>query len=452
MNILAIDCYFNHNDVSNERFRSTTTFLDYEVIIWHPGFSLFSYEADRGDNGIYKGLKSLSERDSTAIQYDIVRRKNEIKEILELGRTVIVFTVPNQASYYYTGEKQFSGTGRNRVTTNIVNKVDLLSILPEKLNVTEARGSSIECRATEPFKTFFTANQKHFQYEAYFNHPVGSPLYFVKGTNKAVASYLKVGNGNLIFIPTFFDDDNEKLQKDFIDSIITLVEELKHDTGDFVQPLWSNNFLLPNEENEKKELTIVENELALILEKINVQKETISKIESYKILFTGSGRALEIQVAKVFENLGFQVEEGLPGRDDLIISYNNKVSVVEVKGVSKSAAEKHAAQLEKWVSGYFEMHEVMPKGILVVNAFKDLPLDKRIEDDFPSQMIGYSEKRDHCLISSLQLLCLYFDCLKNPSKKEEYLNELLSTTGVYDKYDWKEILSIHKSKKQKNIK
>lgn len=442
MNILAVDCYFEHGNVSTDEFGSSITFLDYDVIIWDPNFTLSSYEADR-TSSTYRGIKNLSEKDSTTIQYDIKRRKNEIKELFKLGRTVIVFMAPNQISYYHTGEKQFSGTGKNRVTTNIVNQIDLLSILPQKLNVTEAKGSNIDCRASEPFKSFFTTNKKHFQYEAYFNQTTGSPLYFVKGTDRAVGSYLKIENGNLLFIPTFADDDDEDLQKGFIDSVIVLVDELKRSTGDFEQPSWSKEFILPDETEKNKQLDVLEKELASILEKINQQKEEIYMIEGYKILFTGSGRALEIQVAKVFEELGFNVEEGLPGRDDLIISWKDKVSVVEVKGVSKSAAEKHAAQLEKWVSTYFESNDLMPKGILVVNAFKDVVLDKRVEDDFPSQMITYSEKRDHCLISGLQLLCLYIDCLKNPEKKEECLNELLNTNGIYDKYNWKEIIKIN---------
>lgn len=446
MEILTVDCYFNHDKTSECSINSTITFLDYDVIIWDPNYSLGNYEADRRD-GTYMGLKSLSDKDSTLIQQDIKRRKNEVSEMLKLGRTVIVFMSPNQECYYYTGEKQFSGTGRSRVTTNIVNKIDLLSILSQSLNVTGATGSSLDCRATEPFRTFFNANNEHFHYEAYFNKPIGNPLFFIKGTNKVVGTHLKIENGNLLFIPTFVDEDDEQLQKEFIDSVITLVDELKRETGDFEQPMWSQNFLLPNEVNSRKQLDTLEMELATILEKINKQKEEIYKIENNKILFTGSGRALEIQVEKILEELGFNVTEGLPGRDDLIITWNDKVAVVEVKGVSKSAAEKHAAQLEKWVSGYFEAHDVMPKGILVVNAFKDVTIDNRTEDDFPHQMVTYSERRDHCLISGLQLLCLYFDHLNHPEKTEELINELLTTTGIFKKYNWKNFVEMIESGK-----
>lgn len=389
------------------------------------------------------GLKSLSESDSINIQQDIKRRRTEIDELLKIGRTVIVFMSQNQFCYHYTGEKQSSGTGKSRVFTNIVSKIDLLSILPENINTIGSTGSSIDCRAAEPYKSFFNENKDHFHYEAYFNKSLGNPLYYIKGTNKVVASCLKIHNGNLLFIPTFVDDEDEQLQKKFIDSVIKLVEELKRDTGDFEQPQWSEEYTLPSEISNKHQLKESELELAAVLEKINKQKEEILTLESYKLLFTGTGRALEIQVGKVFEELGFSVSEGIPGRDDLILERNDAVAVVEVKGVSKSAAEKHAAQLEKWVSEYIEVNEKMPKGILVVNAFKDLPLDKRNEDDFPHQMVTYSERRSHCLISGLQLLCLYFDCLQHPEKANELLDELLTTVGVYNKYNWLSFIEMY---------
>lgn len=133
--------------------------------------------------------------------------------------------------------------------------------------------------------------------------------------------------------------------------------------------------------------------------------------------------------------------EGEIGRDDLIIKYNEKIAVIEVKGVSKSAAEKHVTQLEKWVSEYHLKNEIKAKGILVINAFKDVPLSERKEKPFPDQMLPYSQKREHCLITGLQLLGLYLDCKNNPIKKEEIIEILFCTDGIFEQYnEWSEYL------------
>jgi len=64
---------------------------------------------------------------------------------------------------------------------------------------------------------------------------------------------------------------------------------------------------------------------------------------------------------KSFFELSFEVNEGLPGREDLILKYGNLIAVFDVKEVSKSSAENMPLNYLKF--------EIMPKGILVVNAF-----------------------------------------------------------------------------------
>jgi hypothetical protein len=107
---------------------------------------------------------------------------------------------------------------------------------------------------------------------------------------------------------------------------------------------------------------------------------------------------------------------------------------MEIKGVTKSAAEKNAAQLEKWVSTFIEKEERIPKPLLIVNAFCNIPLEQRTEDIFPNQMLSYSTSRNHCLISTTQLLCLFIEISQNPDCKDERINELLTTVGVYNRY------------------
>jgi hypothetical protein len=97
--------------------------------------------------------------------------------------------------------------------------------------------------------------------------------------------------------------------------------------------------------------------------------------------------------------------------------------------------------LEKWVSEYFSTYGVQPKGILIVNPFKDVPLKDRTESPFPDQMIGYSQRREHCLITTLQLLGIYFDILQNPAKKDELIKTIFATQGIYTEYQsWSEFI------------
>jgi len=107
-------------------------------------------------------------------------------------------------------------------------------------------------------------------------------------------------------------------------------------------------------------------------------------------LFVGTGRPLELEVKAALEALGATVTEPAPNRDDWLAEFPGVDAVVEVEGVEKSGAEKHAAQLEKWVAGRFEKTGNAPKGILVVNAWRDVPLPKLTSAAWRSKAIASS--------------------------------------------------------------
>ena len=71
----------------------------------------------------------------------------------------------------------------------------------------------------------------------------------------------------------------------------------------------------------------------------------------------------------------------------------------------------------------------------------DIPLKDRDGNSFPQQVVNYSERRDHCLITGLQLLGLYLDCKGNSQKKAEMIDRIFSTNGVFRDYqDWRGFL------------
>jgi len=123
------------------------------------------------------------------------------------------------------------------------------------------------------------------------------------------------------------------------------------------------------------------------------------------------------------------------------MTIGDQTVIVEVKGVTKSAGEKNAAQLEKWLSTYLADNEIKAKGILLVNAFRELPLDNRTQDAFPSQMIPYSTQRNQCLVTTLQLSSLLLYCRQNPQEKDNVIQDLIGTVGVYEKFNnWQQYI------------
>lgn len=241
-------------------------------------------------------------------------------------------------------------------------------------------------------------------------------------------------------------EECEKSQQQLINSLNTLFEDTKRSIGDFGLPSWCSSYTLPHDFELGGDIQNLEKEIKSIKDKISKHKDLISKSEQRKILFAGSGKEIEDQVKEILEDMGFAFMKGLQDGEGSIFKYNDRTAVIAVRGVPGSAIEKHAIQLEKSIIEYYSSHEVMPKGVLVVNVYKDTPLNDRKEAPFPSNLISYSEKRDHCLITGLQLLGLYLDCKDNPDKKAQMIASIFSTNGVFGYYqDWRGFLKLEES-------
>lgn len=96
--------------------------------------SLFWILNNASHNQTYKGHRCLDDDDSVKLLNDIERRKLEISELLKLGRTIIIFTPHDTICYVDSGKREYSGTGKNRQTTRLVNAVNLLSVLPVRIS------------------------------------------------------------------------------------------------------------------------------------------------------------------------------------------------------------------------------------------------------------------------------------------------------------------------------
>jgi hypothetical protein len=444
--MLAVGCLVNQTVADHADFRSSATFLDYDVVVWDPASTIREYR--KPYVATYRGLPSIDDDDSVRLAADVKRRRDEIVQMLKLGRTIILFGAGPQVCYVDTGQRRTSGTGRNAQVTRIVDSLDLLSALPFKMTTVEATGRQLELRSGEPFASYWREVGELIEYRAYFDIPGATNVMVIEKTDRTVGAVMRVERGLVLVLPaplwdsSATDEDAEEVEPDLLAAIRSLVDSLREETGNFKLPDWSSKYLLPDESAQRAELASREVERDALLRRIDDQKQQLAILGQRKILFTGSGAALETQAKAAFRRLGFEILDAPTGRDDFIARRKGKVAVVEVKGVTKSAAEKHAAQLEKWVAGYYDTHGEQPKGVLVANTFNEKRLGERTGADFPDQMLPYSKARGHVLVTGLQLLGAWLELDLRPDLSDEIAASLLSTVGVWDRYtDWKKFLT-----------
>jgi hypothetical protein len=452
MRILALDTKLNLPDVDTDTFRSTRSLYEYDVVFWDPARTLGTYRTSMP----FGGLPRIADHDSPRFASDIIRRNKEISSFLEMGRTFVAFLAPPQEAYFATGETKTSGTGRNQKVTTIVSKVDLLKTIPAKLTCEPADGSAIE-PTDDGFRSAWRTDKEAWHYRSILTAPPGDIIATIAGTSKAVGSVVRTKHGGiLLLLPAFYpmvEESDEEPEETGITTSIednsnpghrtedgtlkdpaleALLDWIKAMRGGKEQalPAWADEFKFAEEITIGHELSKLEEQLRKTQEEIDSANSRKAALHQWKLLFTGTGPALEEQAKEAFALLGFEVESGPVGRSDIRLKWNNTTAVVEVKGVGKSAAEKNAAQLEKWLSEERLDGTENPKGILLVNGWRTLPPTERVEETFPHQMLAFCTARQHCLITGIQLLAMVRCCIANPSRKAEIADSLMQTVGL----------------------
>lgn len=407
-------------DITKTDILSNATLIDAELILWD-----MSKSEQKLPVNLFN-LTALKRETYDNLAQGFATKQKEFEEFFKMGRTLVLFSPSFNAHNF-----------------NIINSEDeenvslsILDCLPiSHQEIESISGKSFSSNNIDGVENFLSMFHEYFSYEYKYSKYNGTPLFFIKETNYVVSQFFKIQNGLIICLPILSDiSNNIALSRQFINEILVLSKNLQkyNDPKLSSYPAWVKNYAIFEEERLNNELKESLMELNLLNQNIEQQKDKLEHLNELKILFSGDSDNLELIAAKIFNEMGFKLIETEPNRDDLIIIYGDRVAVVEIKGVNKSSAEKHAAQLQKWVSNYHIDHDINPKGILLVNTYKEMPIEERNGEDFPAQMLSYAQRMNHCLISGLQFLCMYIDFVNKKISQSELINLLFNTVGILE--------------------
>jgi len=410
-------------NIDRIKFSSNSSIFDFDILLLDLNEIANEYEKER-NLPIWMGNYNLTTNSYNKFIGDIKRRKKDFYEFVELGRLLIV-TLPTSQTFITTGKSSF-------------NVFEMLPI-GDDLETEAHEGEKIDFLDEALFNDFFKSTKKMYRYQACFSdNSIGKPLAKIAETNKVVSSYLITeSGGTVLFLPALNNSHNSKISSgnEFIDAVYALFKKIKEPDIQQKLPEWTDSYRMVEEVDVIKQMSTIDKKIEELVKEREILDSNLLKIVSQKQLLAGTGRSLEIETKTAFEEIGFSVSEGERGRDDLILKYNDFTFVVEVKGVTKSGTEKHAQQLEKWVMEYSILNDVTPKGILLVVPYKDIPLGERKDASFPNQMVGFSTKRNHCLMTGPQLLCILKKVKKGELIIEELVEELHSCNGILIGHD-----------------
>ena len=462
--ILGVNTNLAYIDMKNfhqEPFQYCSAFIDYDAVLINTDNLYKQYALEENQGNKEREFTVFSTKASKQIKSDMSRIKTQVQDMLDAGKYVFVMQGENALRYYYTGETEtkteviqvkvkpkskskkpnaFKEINRIRKIKHIA-EFNPISFLPIKCKFTKAKGNNFtECKS-HIYADFFNNTNKYCNYLAYNELTEEESLVKIEGTEKSVASIIKYSKGKIIFLPMLkphneYPDHESWISaiNDYLGQLFYLVQQLSTPIQHLPLPDWTKEIEIFDEKSTEAKI-IKERERLLKLEKALNKKEIyLRELQSFKELLTAEGIHLINIVSKTLSKLGFKIETDKQYGSFIFAKYSSSQIIIESVGVRKCAVSNHVTALERLVSENIPRNGISPKPILIINAYYKVPLDERPTMVFPFNLSNYAKARNHCLLTSTQLLCLYLEIKNHPEIKKERVAELLNTTGVYERY------------------
>lgn len=439
------------DDTTSCTVSDRTSLLDWDIILIRPELSLY-YDSN------YLGKPSLDESASFSIKESCEHWREAIRDAALSGRSVFVFLSDLQEFYIDTGQRKYSGTGRNRQTTRIVESYTNYRMVPYLKSVSTLHGSTIKLEDyhREVFSGYWSDFETLSSYKVVFETNDASRAFLTRNGEKCVGALirLKDSNGVIVCLPDIdFDCEDfiveeegqevwSKNAKAFAGNLVSRVVEIDRIarmSGDNTpSPEWSTspNFSLPKENEILQELLGVEEDISRAHRRKEELEARLEKETRIKGLLYEKGPALETAILDALKVLGFTAENYHEGASefDAIFSFDGVRFLGEAEGKDNASINiTKLRQLAMNIQEDLARDEVdLPaKGVLFGNHFRLLPLEDRAEP-FTAKCIAAAEASSYALVPTADLYVAVRQFLRTDDTRiaDQIRDAITSTIGV----------------------
>lgn len=449
--ILAVGLELASDDVANEEFTSRASLLDWDIILFKPTIDEFiSYDEQ------YKGRPSLSDSRSFRLKEACEHWRREIKQAVESGKTVIVFLPEIQDVYIDTGDRQYSGTGRNRATTRIVAPYDNYHSIPADLGPTNTRGTAVRLasKGAEALAPYWTEFASYSEYNVLLTKTDHPACLVTKNGEKTVGILIrsKSSNGTLACLPnidfyrdSFFDDEGENWTEEainfsarFIGAVVSLDTALRSANEITPEPTWASDakYSLAAERSLRVDLLEAESQLELAQRNKELILEKLQSACSLRGLLYEKGKNLESAIIDALRLLGFSAKQYKEGGSEFDVVFESAEGrlIGEAEGKDNKAINvDKLRQLAMNIHEDLQRDEVTTpaKGVLFGNGYRLAPpLERDIA--FTEKCITAAKSSSTALIATQDLFraARYLAEQEDNSYAEECRKVMLNSGGL----------------------
>lgn len=397
--ILTVGLELASSDSQYASFRSKMSLLDWDIVLFKP---LIDDCIDYSDR--YQGKPSLSDSSSFDLKECCEHWRREIKQAVETGKTVVVFLPPLHEVYIDTGERSYSGTGRNQKTTRHVALYNNYQAIPASLSPVTATGSAMKLspRGTENIAGFWREFESVSQYEVILTEPNIPACIVTRTGDKPVGALYrsKSSPGTLLLLPDidFYPDHFIKRKGDkqawtpaasqfavrMVAAIVAIDKSLRSLGEVTPEPAWASSarYTLGPECNLRVRLLDAEKQVEQAQRRKETIVEELKSAGTLRGLLFEKGKPLENAIIEALRVLGFTAD---PYKDstsefDVVFESGEGRLIGEAEGKdSKAVNIDKLRQLSMNVHEDLQREEVSipAKPVLFGNAFRLQALEER---------------------------------------------------------------------------
>lgn len=422
---MTIGCELASSSVKYVSFRSKSSLLDFDIVLFKPLISDFlGYGTE-----YFKGKPSLSDTQSFQLRECCEHWRRELKEAVAAGKTTLVFLPELTSVYIDTGDRTYSGTGRNQKTTRHVTEYSNYNSIPAELKPVIANGSEMKLASSvaPPLAAFWNEFRDLFTYHVLLAPEEVPAVILTRTGDKPVGSILrsKSSTGSLVLLPDvdFYPDDffTEKNEKEvwskkatnfanrFVASIIQLDRTLRAESDVTAEPAWASSdaYLMAPERTLRAELMAAE----LAVEKAQKTKEELAerlRVEGrLRGLLFEKGKPLEEAIIEALRKLGFTAEPFKDGGSEFDVVFESPEGRLIGEAEGKDNKAVNVDKLRQLQMNIHEdlLRESVPapaKPVLFGNAHRLSPLDQRA-DPFTEKCVAAALTMNTALVSTSDL-------------------------------------------------